>query len=99
MTGGPVIDLRDYGEVAQRVFEASGHLLTVYEYRDMMLGTQTPFTSAMLAAQYARENAEAEADEAEYREEMSLGGQNYDPEGAKGHMGSRPAPVLQRRSK
>lgn len=79
MRGGPVIDLRAYAAASQAFYERTGRLLTIYEYRDMIEGVDTPFTATLLAAEFARENADAQADYDEHREEMSLGGESYDP--------------------
>lgn len=79
-----VIDIDAWAEASQAFYERTGRTLTLGEYRDMIEGVQTPFTSALLAAHFARENADAQADHDTHREEMSIGGRPYDPTATRG---------------
>lgn len=89
MRGGPVVDLNAYGEAAQAFLDRTGHLLTIEEYCAITQGSPAPVLTAIMAAEFSRQNADAQADHDTYREEMSLGGRPYDPNEASAHHMSR----------
>lgn len=79
MRGGSVLDLNAYGAAAREYELRTGRLLTIAQYFAIIEGSPAPMMTVILAAEFARQNADAQADHDEYRAEMSIGGQNYDP--------------------
>lgn len=77
---GPVIDLDAFTAANGEFKRRTGRMLTLGEYQSIVQDSSHPFFTVCMAAEFARLNAEAQADFDEYREEMSLGGAPYDPD-------------------
>lgn len=77
---GPVIDLDAFTAANVEFKRRTGRMLTLGEYQAIAQDSLHPFFTVCMAAEFARLDAEAQADRNEYVEEMSLGGLNYDPD-------------------
>ena len=68
-----VIDL-DAWAMASAVYQArTGRLLTIDDYLALQRSAEhAPFLATVLAAEYARDNTDEQADQDAYREEMKL---------------------------
>jgi hypothetical protein len=74
-----VLDIDAYTAASAMFRARTGRLLTIGEYQRIVESSARPFFSVLLAAEYARANAEAQADSDQYIEEMSIGGKRMQP--------------------
>lgn len=67
---GFVLDIDAWAEAAQAYHERTGKTLTIGMWQALCEGSPAPFMSTVMAAEFARQNADVQADYDQFREEM-----------------------------